>query len=292
MKPLLSPQTETTIEASLGQPTGAWLIVGPAGSGRAAVARYIASRTICRLEGCGNCRECQLIAVGNYPDLIWVQPADRSIGIGQIHDLQAALNRKAYYPGGKRIAVIEFSDLLTIEAQNGLLKLLEEPPLDTLILLLVATPGKLLPTVRSRLRQITLLPIDIGRLADHLQSLGIDAELARTASQLAKGLPGLASTLARRPEELKRHQTLEGLVTALFEDSLFNRLLAANRLAADQAIDLRQLFESLANRLRQDLRRHPNEAAKRRLTALAAARNHLEANVSSKVTLEALMLEL
>jgi hypothetical protein len=97
--------------------------------------------------------------VGDHPDLFWVERGadDTRVRIGQIRALQHAL-RLAAGEGGRRVAVIADAEWLNQEAQNALLRLLEEPPPRTSLVLVTASPAGLLATVRSRCQRVVLAP--------------------------------------------------------------------------------------------------------------------------------------
>ena len=120
--------------------------------------------------------------VGDHADLFWVErgPEDTRVRIGQIRALQQALRLRGG-EGGHRVAVIADAELLNAEAQNALLRLLEEPPPATSLVLVTEYPASLLATTRSRCQKVALREADVDPLADpeQAETLGRLEEISR-----------------------------------------------------------------------------------------------------------------
>jgi DNA polymerase-3 subunit delta' len=152
-------------EALWEQLTGAWeqrrmphgvLLAGPAGMGKRQFARELAGFMMCRHERledrpCGACAGCAMMRGGGHPDFRWeTVPEDRkTIGVDQTRKISEYM-RLTSFQGGYKVVVIADTDLMTRNAANSLLKTLEEPAGDALIILVSGRPDGLLPTVRSR----------------------------------------------------------------------------------------------------------------------------------------------
>ncbi len=108
-------------------------------------------------EACDRCTSCEKIEAGNHPDVRWIRPEmkSRQIGIGQVRELEQPLYLAAG-EGRKKVAILMDAERLTPQAANAFLKTLEEPPKDTLLLLLTTEPQRLLETILSRCLRITL----------------------------------------------------------------------------------------------------------------------------------------
>ncbi len=145
----------------------AYLIEGPSFIDKPAFAESFAKGILCPKglgENCGACPICDKIDHGNHEDLIYVnrQAGRQTIAIRQIREMQAQVSIK---PGGERyIVILDESETMTEDAQNCLLKTLEEPPGKTVLLLLTENSQRLLPTIRSRCVKIRLE--GEGRAAD------------------------------------------------------------------------------------------------------------------------------
>lgn len=139
------------------------LITGLAGLGKRHLAEAFTQAVLCRDEGdykpCSRCKSCQLISAGSHPDLRSIEPEEpgKGIKIGQIRELVSFLSGTAQQ-GGWKCVTIEPADAMNNHAANALLKSLEEPPGDTLIVLVSSKPGRLAATLRSRCQQIQVSP--------------------------------------------------------------------------------------------------------------------------------------
>lgn len=136
-----------------GRVSHAYLIEGPSYTDKPAFAREFAKAILCPRrvgDGCGQCAICSKVDHDNHEDLIWIRrmPGKKWIAIQQVEEMQAQIARK---PNGPRyIVIIDPGDLLREDSQNRLLKTLEEPPGETVILILSENAQRLLPTIRSR----------------------------------------------------------------------------------------------------------------------------------------------
>lgn len=198
--------------ASGGEPHGAWLLLGPRGVGKMTVARTFAQTLLCegRDKPCGACPPCAREAVSTHADLIRVEPTgkSRTIGVDQVAEVQRMLGFRRF-EGGHRVVIFDDAGTLNEQAQNKLLKTLEEPPPGTVIVLCALHPSQLLITVRSRCQKLVLSPIDRPELADWLVAThGAEPDDAAVASAGGGGLPGRAVELLdpERAQVLKSRQ--------------------------------------------------------------------------------------
>ncbi len=213
------------------------LLHGPRGVGKEIFASALAAAMFCsrrgaRLAACGVCPECLLSRAGSHPDLHWVQllkdakdkKEKKSIGVDQIRELSESLGMTSMR-SGYRVAVIAPADLMTIAAQNALLKTLEEPAARTLLVLVAARPSILLATLRSRCQRV-----EIARPEPEAALRWLDAAIGGGASErlltLAGGAPLRAMSLAPFFEDLEIQMT--GILEALWSGRA-----EVTRLAAD-----------------------------------------------------------
>ena len=178
------------------------MLSGPAGVGKTTVAERLAEAVLDAAEWPGG--------AAAHPDL-WLEDSDAErLGIDRVRpssrsdtgpSLQELMSRRTY-AGGWRVAVVARADRLTEQAADALLKTLEEPPPETLILLCAASPEALPATVLSRVQQVSLATVDPERVARWLEATGVAPGVARLAAALSAGRPGRARRLASEPGAL------------------------------------------------------------------------------------------
>ena len=207
------------------------LLVGPASSGKTTLALDLAAALLCvdpdaAARPCRQCRGCRLAASGNHPDLHRLAPEGPGgqVRIGKATDpepgtIRHLIGELALLPveGGARVAIVEQAHRINDDAQNALLKMLEEPPAGVTIVLCADEEECLLPTVRSRCVRVRLGPVAGREIERWLGELGAaDAPSAARYARLASGSPGLALAYARAPEAARlRGEIARGLLDLL-----------------------------------------------------------------------------
>jgi len=178
----------------------AYLFTGPTGVGKKHAALLLAQTLLCGdkpREGCGTCPACVSVIAGTHPDLILVAPAigKRDVTIDQIRDLQRLLGLQPVR-GGKKIALIEDAHLLNPAAQSALLKILEEPPGDALLILLTVNSATLSRPLLSRCQQVLFSALPLATV-EHLlvQEHAKDPTTAALLARYSRGSIGRAVVL-------------------------------------------------------------------------------------------------
>lgn len=180
----------------------ALLLVGARGLGKNHFAECLAQALFCnkpQADGlaCHACRSCLLYIAGNHPDHLRVEPEEegKAIAINQLRDMNAMLTLKSQYTG-YRVVIISPAEQMTLPAANSLLKILEEPPALTLLVLITSQPGLLLPTVRSRCQHVNFIR-PATRIAEPWLRARINPEFdPAQLLALAHGAPCAALNLA------------------------------------------------------------------------------------------------
>jgi DNA polymerase III subunit delta' len=136
---------------------------------------------------CGKCRSCRKIISGNHPDIIFIKPSGTFIKISQIRKLCDQLVLKPYEEG-YRAVIISDAGAMNKESGNALLKLLEEPPERTVLILTALQTTDLLPTIVSRCRHIRFNPVSKENIASFLtERHGVDEDRANIIASMAEG---------------------------------------------------------------------------------------------------------
>ena len=303
------------------------IFAGPAGVGKATTARALASLFLCEhpqeTEPCGKCASCRAMDAGTHPDyhviakelIRYHDKTGKSKGIDlSIHVLRPELidpaGRKAVLGRGK-VFVVEQAELMNPQAQNALLKTLEEPAGRTLIVLLTDQPLALLPTVRSRCQIVRFAALDRSLVQKMLEKRGMETEMAAEAAALSRGSLGAAlkwleDGVIASARELSRQveAALEGKPPADLPgwfrnaaEAYAQKQLARDELASkDQATreGLTLYLMIAGERIRRQLRASAGAAELDRdcglIEALARAETYLDSNVNTSVVLQQLAL--
>lgn len=180
-----------------GQLAHAFLFYGVEGLGKLDFARAFSELMLCVApvadHPCGQCRSCRLLQAGNHPDLLLLQPEEKSkvIKIDQVRSLSADFNQTAQQ-GGYKIAIIAPAEAMNLAAANALLKTLEEPTEETLLILVSAKPQSLPATIRSRCQTLAFLPPEKDMARRWLLEQGVDKAISEGNVDIILGLTDYA----------------------------------------------------------------------------------------------------
>lgn len=188
----------------------ALLFSGEEGIGKKATAQALAAAVQCREQGaaggCGHCNSCRKAAAGNHPDVHLETAEGDEIKIDQIRQIQADLSLRPF-EGESKVLIVDGAERMNSAAANAFLKTLEEPPGESLIILVSAMPHSLLPTIRSRCQEIKFQPLARPALAAVLQERrGLSADDAWFAAALSRGSIGRALTMDVEAEKTAREE--------------------------------------------------------------------------------------
>jgi DNA polymerase-3 subunit delta' len=184
------------------RPHHAYVLAGPEGSGKSLVARAFVASLLCHEGGCGTCRDCTLALREHHPNEFVVEPEGRDIHIDTIREeVWHHAYRTAPEPG-RKVFVIREADRLSPPAADTLLKVLEEPPLDTVFLLLSARAQELPDTVLSRCHVVVFAALTESFVVQELEQEGIDRTRAQLVARLSGGNLGRARRMATDPDGL------------------------------------------------------------------------------------------
>jgi DNA polymerase-3 subunit delta' len=228
--------------ASRGTLPPSVIFAGPRGVGKRRAAIALAQLMNCltvregvdsaAADACGTCASCKRIARGVHADVLVIEPGET--GAIKIDQVREAIERAAYRPfeGRRRVVIIDDADMMNADAQNAVLKTLEEPPAASTFVLVTSRPDVLLPTVRSRCQRLRfgrLSPADVAAvlMRDHKHS---QAD-ASAAASLSDGSIGLALEGGSDAFVEARQAAVELLETAAASEDPRRRLAGAKALA-------------------------------------------------------------
>jgi DNA polymerase-3 subunit delta' len=314
----------------------AYLFVGPEHVGRATTARAFAQALNCESDGdrpCGECRACRLIAEDKHPDIEYVtvggvcEESDhrdhstdnsRDIRICQVRRLERVISRTTV-EARTRVVIVDPADSMTVEAANALLKTLEEPAPNTVLVLLTAREEAISETVRSRCRRIVFFGVPREAIERTLtERWKADVEQAAHLARLAQGRLGWAvAALQDERMLIDREKTLDDIESTL-GGSIGDRFTYAAGLGSRFSRDPQTVRTSLEvwldwwrdvlvtaaghedlvldtdrlDTIRAQAAQYGVKGALDALTAVMGGRRHLEEHASPTLAMESMLLEL
>ncbi|BCR05134.1 DNA polymerase III subunit delta' [Desulfuromonas versatilis] len=298
-----------------GRLAHAYLFEGPEGIGKRLMALAVARAVACAEgNGCGDCAACRKIDHNNHPDLHIVESEGASIKIDQVRALQKELS---YRPleAPKKICLIDGAEKMNPAAGNALLKTLEEPSGDALLILLTSRAEGVLATIRSRCQRLPFARLPRPTIQKVLlERLGVDETQGHILAALSEGSFKKALGKDRDLYLEKRRELLKAL-TALSTGSvlpLFDlaQVLADEKERLGEILEIFQAFYrdlllvrhgrpqtelvniDLQEKIHRNAQRHSVAAILTKLDAVAAARRHLDRNVNRQLAMEVLLLKL
>lgn len=293
-----------------GQFVHAYLFFGPSGVGKRSLANLCAQTLYCEsaLKPCGACVQCQRFLHGNHPDVFYIRP-ERSIGVDAIRGLLADIQLRAFAAGHKTV-VIEQANAMTVQAQNCLLRTLEDPPAGTVFFLTSDSLDSILQTIRSRCRLVAVAPLSDEAVTRRLEAHGVPDDRIALLAPLAQGSVGKA--LQMQADE-SFWPLRERVLRAMFELTGSAAMQAAaefkeDRTRGDQVLEIAET--ALADALRAPyesgewkMRAYPQawrafalnvpaQAKLRIMDCTMRCKQMLSSNVSLQAVLETLMINM
>lgn len=301
-----------------GNISHAYILSGEEGMGKKSLANGFALSLLCekgQADPCRQCHACKQVMSGNHPDLIYVtheKPA--SIGVDDVrHQINDTIQVKPYSSAHK-IYIVDEAEKMTVQAQNALLKTIEEPPAYAVILLLTTNAEAFLPTILSRCVQLKLKPLKDADVKNYLvDRMGVEAPQAEIFTAFARGNLGKAIHLA----DSEDFQHLYGELLELLKNlkkwdisELLERIrkMKEDKLDIHQCLDFMQMWyrDVLMYKTTKDINLlifkdefstvnsmsavSGYEGLERVLTAIDKAKIRLDANVNMELVMELLLL--
>ncbi len=298
----------------------AYLFFGPDGIGKKLTAFGLAKAVNCLQQVgdfCGSCDACRRIEKGIHPDFFFIEPDGVNVKVDQLRDLQASIRYRPYL-AKKKVCIIDQADRMNTSSANSILKTLEEPPADTIIILVTSSLEQILPTIRSRCRTVQFSPLaihDLERLITQIMTTPPDK--ARVLAILAGGSIGRAQSLDLATVQERRERIfhlMENLGSSTGIEVLFHeaKKLADGKNSEDlhQFLDLwvywyydlwkyqisgdeKNLINSdQGENIRQQSRALPSWQIEENIQLIKETCTALQRNANKQLALEAMMMRL
>ncbi|MEO9322746.1 DNA polymerase III subunit delta' [Nocardioides sp. C4-1] len=232
--------------------THAWLFTGPPGSGRSNAAIAFAAALQCPRGGCGECHDCRTALAGSHADVTIHRTQSVQL---RVHEAKDLIRKAALSPvGSRQVLIVEDADRFNDTSGNAMLKAIEEPHPRTVWLLCAPTLEDVLPTIRSRCRQVNLVtptPDDVAAFL--VRTEGVGEAVAAYAARASQGHIGRARALALDEPTRNRRREIVSLPNRL--TSLGACMTAASNLAAVAKEEAEAITTDLDAREKADLDR-------------------------------------
>ncbi len=318
----LKQHLQTAIEQN--KVSHAYIINGEQGAGKRLIASVFSKTLQCSdprkdaqgINPCGKCKSCMQTDSGNQPDIIWVTHEKYSIGVD---DIRIQINNDIGikpYSSPYKIYIINEADKMTEQAQNAILKTIEEPPLYCVIILLTNNTSHILPTILSRCVLLDLKAIDEDKIVHYLmEKYEIPDYAAKLAAQFSQGNIGKAIRYGTSNDFMQIKEDVLHLLKYIDEmeiseiiDSIKN--LSEHKLQINDCIDFMQLwyrdvlmlkvtndpnmllFKEEYHFLSEQAKRRGYEEVENIMNAMDKAKVRLNANVNFDITMELMLLTL
>lgn len=296
----------------------AYIINGERSSGKEFIARIFAMALQCEKGGtepCGECHSCKQALSNNQPDIIYIShEKPNTIGV---EDIRTQINGDVDikpYSSPRKIYIMNGGEKMTVQAQNALLKTLEEPPEYAVILILTTNVEAMLPTILSRCVVLNMKPVTDALVKKYLmEELGVPDYKANICVAFARGNIGKAKLLASS-EEFEKVKDEAITLVKYINDMEINEIVKAIRKISEYKFDVNDYLDILSawyrdvllfkatkdvnslifkEEIQQIMRvsdRSTYEGIETIVNALQQAKRRLEANVNFDLTMELLLL--
>ena len=296
----------------------AYIINGERSSGKEFIARIFAMALQCEKGGtepCGECHSCKQALSNNQPDIIYIShEKPNTIGV---EDIRTQINGDVDikpYSSPRKIYIMNEGEKMTVQAQNALLKTLEEPPEYAVILILTTNVEAMLPTILSRCGVLNMKPVTDALVKKYLmEELGVPDYKANICVAFARGNIGKAKLLASS-EEFEKVKDEAITLVKYINDMEINEIVKAIRKISEYKFDVNDYLDILSawyrdvllfkatkdvnslifkEEIQQIMRvsdRSTYEGIETIVNALQQAKRRLEANVNFDLTMELLLL--
>lgn len=203
-----------------------YLFVGIQGVGKKIFAREFAKMILCLDEKkyCNKCKSCLEFDTNNNPDFLYIEPDGNSLKIDQIRYIQRKIQEKPIV-SNKKVYIINDAEKMTIEAQNCLLKTLEEPPEFVTLILIGSNESSFLPTIKSRCMIINFESIKNDRIKNFLIEKGNSENISNTLLDMAGGSIGKAIELKDNQDE---YEEIKKMINKIESEDIIAIIKLAN----------------------------------------------------------------
>ncbi|MCI5938122.1 MAG: DNA polymerase III subunit delta' [Eubacterium sp.] len=232
-----------------GKPFHAYIFQGDVGVGKETMAKTFAAGLQCKGQGekpCKECVSCHQAESGNQPDIIWVTREKASLGVDEIRQKLCNTMDIKPFSSPYKIYIVPEAETMTVEAQNALLKTIEEPPEYGVVILLTSNISELLPTIQSRCLTMEFRPLSTLAVEEYLRrQCQIPDYLAKASAAFAQGNLGKAVRYASSEDFIERKNQIISLLRNV-QNMNVNEMLAVIKDLGTRKDEIRDYIDLMA----------------------------------------------
>ena len=265
-----------------------YMFIGTDGIGKVLFANDFAKMILCQNEpkACNSCSSCIKFDSKNHPDFMQINSEDgKSIKINQIRLLQEKISEKPII-SNKKVYIINNSDLMTVEAQNCLLKTLEEPPEYAVIILVLSNENKLLSTIKSRCTKIAFQKLTNNELMKYANSNNLELN-----SSLLSVCDGSISKLLNLQTNIESYNLLDDIIASFSNDNIID-IWNKSEILYKSKDNIIQLLEYFNNVFLEKLKNTKDTKYISAIKIIEDTKNKLSNNANYDMCIDNLLLQI
>lgn len=266
-----------------------YLFVGNEGIGKFHFAKEFAKMILCFYKnGCNQCKSCKEFDTENHPDFLVVEPEGNTIKVEQIRQMISKIIEKPII-SDKKVYIVNDSDKMTEEAQNTLLKTLEEPPENIIIILIAEKEEKILSTIKSRCTKITFQPIEQDKLKEILKK---QYQYENISEHLLTFFNGSIKKALNVKEKKEVYEQIEKMVLGIKQMNKIGMLNQKNNIDKEEIINILEYMNLLFWEQSIQVDTKERESAVKSILIVEETKKRIQSNCNFDMTVDNMLMQL
>ena len=266
-----------------------YLFVGNEGIGKFHFAKEFAKMILCFYKnGCNQCKSCKEFDTENHPDFLVVEPEGNTIKVEQIRQMISKIIEKPII-SDKKVYIVNDSDKMTEEAQNTLLKTLEEPPENIIIILIAEKEEKILSTIKSRCTKITFQPIEQDKLKEILKK---QYQYENISEHLLTFFNGSIKKALNVKEKKEGYEQIEKMVLGIKQMNKIEMLNQKNNIDKEEIINILEYMNLLFWEQSIQVDTKERESAVKSILIIEETKKRIQSNCNFDMTVDNMLMQL
>ena len=239
-------------------------------------------------NGCNQCKSCKEFDTENHPDFLVVEPEGNTIKVEQIRQMISKIIEKPII-SDKKVYIVNDSDKMTEEAQNTLLKTLEEPPENIIIILIAEKEEKILSTIKSRCTKITFQPIEQDKLKEILKK---QYQYENISEHLLTFFNGSIKKALNVKEKKEVYEQIEKMVLGIKQMNKIEMLNQKNNIDKEEIINILEYMNLLFWEQSTQVDTKERESAVKSILIIEETKKRIQSNCNFDMTVDNMLMQL